>query len=346
MDELLLVALAGFVASLVDGALGMGFGPTSSTILLGAGLSPGAASTTVNLAKVATGLAAAVSHWRFENIDHRLVVRLAIPGMLGALGGVTILANVDGDDLRPVLAVLLLLVGLRILVRFSQPIAARASDGAAGPPRFDVPGVSIAAATGGVTNGLVGAWGPVVTPFLLHRGLPPRYAIGSVNTAEVAVAVVASGTLLASIGGGGVDPATVAAMLLGGVVASPLAAWVIRYLPARPLGLAVAALLLLTNVRELAGQTDVGANRWIAYAAVVVALVVGAAWTRITNRRRRTRRLVPAPASGTEAFCGGAAVLGGQRSHVGGQLTGHEIGDADGLQNAAQAGPDGHPHLR
>ncbi len=105
MGDLILVAVAGFVASLVDGALGMGFGPTSSTILLGAGLSPAAASTTVNLAKVATGLSAAISHWRFENIDHRLVLRLAVPGMLGALFGVTILANVDGDDLRPVLAV-------------------------------------------------------------------------------------------------------------------------------------------------------------------------------------------------------------------------------------------------
>src|SRR5215211_5755063 len=169
MGELLLVALAGFVASLVDGALGMGFEPTSSTILLGTGLSPAAASTTVNLAKVATGLAAAISHWRFENIDHRLVVRLALPGMAGALIGVTILANVDGDDVRPVLACLLILVGLRILVRFSRPVMAPGDDSVAGSSSFEVRGVAAAAATGGVTNGLVGAWGPVVTPFLLHH---------------------------------------------------------------------------------------------------------------------------------------------------------------------------------
>src|SRR4029450_5711495 len=115
-SQLLFVALAGFCASLVDGALGMGFGPTSSSILLGTGLSPAAVSTTVNLAKVATGLAAGVSHWRFRNIDHRLVLRLAIPGSVGALIGVTVLKNVDGDQLRPYLAFLLLLVGLRILV--------------------------------------------------------------------------------------------------------------------------------------------------------------------------------------------------------------------------------------
>src|SRR3712207_8198794 len=97
MDELLLVALAGFCASLVDGALGMGFGPTSSSILLGAGLSPASVSGTVNIAKVVTGIAAAISHWRFRHIRHRLVLPLAIPGRLGAGAGVTGLSNGDGD---------------------------------------------------------------------------------------------------------------------------------------------------------------------------------------------------------------------------------------------------------
>lgn len=276
MGELLLVALAGFCASLIDGALGMGFGPTSSTILLGTGLSPAATSTTVNLAKVATGLAAAISHWRFDNIDRRLVLRMALPGCVGAGLGVTILANVDGDRLRPILAALLLVIGLRILVRFSNPLTVRSHDEADGAPSFEVPGVEVVAVAGGVTNGLVGAWGPVITPFLLHRGLPPRYAIGSVNTAEVAVAVVASGSLLASLGGDGIDVATVVAMLLGGVIASPLSAYVIRYLPPRALGLAVAALLLGTNVRELAGWRDVGAERWLGYASVVAAVAIAA----------------------------------------------------------------------
>ncbi|HEY8217881.1 MAG TPA: sulfite exporter TauE/SafE family protein, partial [Acidimicrobiia bacterium] len=120
--DLLLVALAGFAASFVDGALGMGFGPTSSSILLSRGYSPAVVSTTVNLAKVTTGLAAAISHWRFNNIDHRLVLHLAIPGCVGALIGVTVLANVDQDVLKPLLAVLLLLIGVRILVRFSRSL--------------------------------------------------------------------------------------------------------------------------------------------------------------------------------------------------------------------------------
>ena len=290
MDQLVVVFLAGFAASLVDGALGMGFGPTSSSILLGTGLSPAAISTTVNLAKVATGLTAAVAHWRFDNIDRRLVRRLAVPGCLGALVGVTVLASVDGDRLKPILAVLLLVMAARILVRFSRPL--RTTDGGdaladGNLRRYDERGTAVAAAAGGVTNGLVGAWGPVVTPFLLHRGLAPRYAIGSVNTAEVAVAVVASGSLLASVGGGGIDLPIVLAMLSGGVLAAPLAAWTIRFLPARGLGVAVAGVLFVTNIRELTSSPGLGVVRWVAFA--LAALACGYAAVRPHLRRSQAK---------------------------------------------------------
>jgi uncharacterized membrane protein YfcA len=286
MDQLIVVALAGFLASMVDGALGMGFGPTSSSILLSTGLSPAAVSTTVNLAKVATGVAAGAAHWRFGNIDRQLVLRLAIPGAVGALIGVTVLANVDGAQLKPYLAVLLLVVAVRMLVRFSRPLPARPSDSKleAAPPVFDEWGTSAVATAGGVTNGLVGAWGPVVTPFLLHRGLAPRFAIGSVNTAEVAVAVVASGSLMASLGGVGVDFGVVAAMLIGGALAAPIAAWVIRFLPARGLGVAVSALLFCTNFRELAAWGDVGPGRWFAYVGALLACVYAALRPRLAAR--------------------------------------------------------------
>jgi uncharacterized membrane protein YfcA len=282
----------------------MGFGPTSSTILLSNGLSPAAASTTVNLAKVAVGLAAGVSHWRFRNIDRKLVLQLAIPGCVGALIGVTVLSNVDGDQLKPYLALLLTLVGLRILVRFSRPVTSGGGDGEERPvgpdevPSYNVSGVEVTAAAGGVTNGLVGAWGPGVTPFLLHRGLPPRFAVGSVNTAEVAVAAVAAGSLIASLGGEELDIAVIAAMLLGGIIAAPLAAWVIRFVRPQPLGLAVGALLLLTNAREIANWQDLGASRWWGYLLVVV-LVAAAAL-----RARRLKRRMTSPSDATESAPG------------------------------------------
>lgn len=294
MSNLLLVAVAGFVASMVDGALGMGFGPTSTSILLSSGLSPAAVSTTVNLAKVATGVAASIAHWRFDNIDRRLVIRLAWPGALGALIGTTILANVEGADLRPFLALLLMAVGFRILFRFSQalpkagPLEEELPSGTA--PSFDERGVKTVALTGGLTNGLVGAWGPVVTPFLLQRGLPPRYSVGSVNTAEVAVAVVSAGSLVSSLGSEGLELGVVLAMLGGGVLAAPLAAHIVRFLPPRVLGLAVSALLLLTQSREIAHSFDLPGSRWLAYLGIWVLVGLALVRPRLSRRIRRARR--------------------------------------------------------
>jgi uncharacterized membrane protein YfcA len=231
-----------------------------------------------------------VAHWRFGNINRQLVLRLAVPGSIGALIGVTVLANVDGDTLKPILSLLLLVVAVRILWRFSRPLPAPAvADGRGSDAEelYDSKGTAVAGGVGGVTNGLVGAWGPVVTPFLLHRGLAPRIAIGSVNTAEVAVAFVASGSLLASIGGGGIDVGMVVAMIAGGVLAAPLAAWVIRFLPPRALGVAVGGLLSITNLRELTSG-DFAAVKWPSYALVVLACI-GAAVRPLVQRSQPER---------------------------------------------------------
>lgn len=281
----MVVALAGFAASFVDGALGMGFGPTSSSILLSSGISPAGVSATVNIAKVATGAVGGISHWRLGNIDRRIVVRLAVPGVVGALIGTTILANVDGDTLRPLLAALLFVIGVRILIRFRRPVVSRPVEDATGTA--DLRGVSAAGAVGGVTNGMLGAWGPVVTPYLLHRGVLPRFVVGSVNTAEIAVAVVAAGSLLTATDAG-IDAATMAAMLGGGVVAAPIAALTVRHVPARLLGVLVAGLLLLTNTRELATWAGLGATRWAAYTVVVLAVLAAARPVKFRGRMSRS----------------------------------------------------------
>lgn len=275
MNDILVVGLAGFAAAFVDGSLGMGFGPTSSSILLSTGISPVSASATVNIAKVVTGLAGGASHWRFGNVDWRLVRRLALPGALGSLLGTSVLTNVDGDAIRPMLAVLLAAIGVRILFRFRRPLGestmSSAEQGAAA-------GVGPAGLVGGVTNGMVGAWGPVVTPFLLHRRVAPRFVVGSVNTAEIAVAFVAAGSLLSS--SAAVDAATVASMLIGGVIAAPVAAWTVGFVPARRLGVLVAGLLLLTNARELSSFADLEGGRWVVYALVAAAVVWAWTWPR------------------------------------------------------------------
>jgi uncharacterized membrane protein YfcA len=262
----------------------MGFGPTSSSILLAAGLAPAAVSATVNIAKVATGTAGGVAHYRFGNVDTRLVLQLAGPGVVGAVIGVTVLANIDGDRLRPWLSTLLLVVGLRMVLRFRNrvpataestagPTAGSATDALGSPARRT--GLMLAAMAGGVTNGLIGAWGPVVTPVLLSRDdIEPRVAIGSVNTAEIAVALAASGSLLASMGGAGIDAGILTAMLVGGTLAAPVAAWAVRRIPARQLGAAAGGLLLVTSIRDLACNAEVGLARWPLYALVVAACIV------------------------------------------------------------------------
>ena len=275
-STLLLFAVAGFVASFVDGALGMGFGPTSSSILLASGLAPQAVSAAVNVAKVVTGVASGVAHWRFHNLDRTLVLRLAIPGCLGAIVGVTVLSNVSGATLRPYLAMLLTLVGIRILVRFAQPMPPKQKDVAVGfgslkkTIQYDPRGVKAAAFVGGITNGLIGAWGPVVTPFLLHRGVRPRYAIGCANSAEIAVASTSAFSIIGAMGSAEFNGMVVLALLLGGVVAAPVAAWATRRIPTRFMGVAVATLLLLTNAREIMAWGKVtGPWVWIVYLGIL-----------------------------------------------------------------------------
>jgi uncharacterized membrane protein YfcA len=273
---LLVFAVAGFVASLVDGALGMGFGPTSSSILLVSGLAPQAVSASVNIAKVVTGVASGYAHWRFHNLDRTLVLRLAVPGCLGAVIGVTVLSSISGAALRPYLAMLLSIIGVRILVRFARPLPPAQKDVAVSPGslkktiQYDKRGVKTAAFIGGITNGLIGAWGPVVTPFLIHRGVRPRYAIGCVNSAEIAVASTSAFSIVGAIGTTGFSGALVLALLLGGVAAAPLAAWATRRIPTRPMGVAVATLLLLTNGREIMSWTHItGIWVWVVYAAIL-----------------------------------------------------------------------------
>jgi uncharacterized membrane protein YfcA len=254
----------------------MGFGPTSSSILLASGLAPQTVSASVNIAKVVTGVAAGIAHWRFHNLDRTLVLRLAIPGCLGAIIGVTVLSNVSGATLRPYLAILLTIVGIRILVRFAQPLPPTLKDVATSPGslkktiRYDPRGVKAAAFVGGITNGLIGAWGPVVTPFLLHRGVRPRYAIGCVNSAEIAVASTSAFSIIAAMGSSDFSATLVIALLLGGVVAAPFAAWATRRIPTRPMGVAVATLLLLTNAREIMAWARIDASwGWMVYLAIV-----------------------------------------------------------------------------
>ncbi|MFE5915596.1 sulfite exporter TauE/SafE family protein [Streptomyces sp. NPDC056468] len=249
MRTLILLALAGLGAQLVDGSLGMAYGVTSTTLLLALGTNPAAASATVHLAEIGTTLMSGAAHWRFGNVDWRVVARIGVPGAVGAFLGATVLSRLSAEVAKPVMSTILLGLGGYVLVRFTFRGLPKSRLGRPLRRRFLAPLGLVAGfldATGG------GGWGPVGTPALLASGrMEPRRVIGSIDTSEFLVAVAASLGFLFSLGSQGIDAMWVAAFLLGGLVAAPLAAWLVRLLPPRVLGSAVGGVIVVTNARTL-----------------------------------------------------------------------------------------------
>ncbi|MDQ1294883.1 MAG: uncharacterized protein QG608_2768 [Actinomycetota bacterium] len=266
MRRLLALALIGFAAQLVDGALGMGHGVTSTTLLLAVGTAPAAASASVHLAEVGTSLSAGVAHWHFGNVDRRVLVRIAGPGALGAFLGALLLSRLSTEAAAPWMSGILTALGLCLLLRFTRRL----------PPRRPRPLGSRHLAPLGLVAGFVdatgGGWGPVATPALLVGGrLEPRKAVGTVDTAECLVAVSAAVGFLVGLGRSGFATTTVIAMMAGGVMAAPIAAWLVRRLPAQILGSALRGLIVLTNVHGLLDVVHAGpGSRWALHGAVLV----------------------------------------------------------------------------
>ncbi|MEU8297351.1 sulfite exporter TauE/SafE family protein [Micromonospora sp. NPDC048909] len=300
MRKLLVLALVGLAAQLVDGSLGMAYGLTSSTLLLVAGVAPAAASASVHLAEIGTTLAAGVAHWRFGNVDWRVVSRIAVPGALGAFAGATFLSSISTDSAAPWMAGILFVLGAYLLIRFARPLRTGVAAGRL-RGRFLGP-LGLVAGFVDATGG--GGWGPVATPALLVSGrMEPRKVIGSVDTAEFVVAGAASVGFLIGLGTEGFLLPTVAALLVGGLIAAPVAAWLVRIVPAQLLGAAVGGVIVLTNARTLlrAGEFG-GATPPLIYALLaagwVLALVLAVRALRRTRRERATvRPAVPVAAA-------------------------------------------------
>jgi uncharacterized membrane protein YfcA len=264
MERLLVFAAVGLAAQLVDGALGMAYGVTSSTLLLSTGVAPAVASASVHLAEVGTTLVSGLSHWRFGNVDWAVVVRIALPGAVGGFLGATVLSNVSTEAAVPWMAALLLLLGVYIITRFvfSQPPVIKIGQ-RPGTPVLVPLGLfaGFIDATGG------GGWGPVATPTLIASGkLDPRKVIGSVSASEFAVTVAASLGFLFGLGSAGLDWRVVVGLLGGGVLAAPFAAWLVHKVSLPMLGALVGGIILITNARTLMRSND--AESPLVYAAL------------------------------------------------------------------------------
>jgi uncharacterized membrane protein YfcA len=292
MTGLILIALAGFGASFVDGALGMGFGVTSTTLLIAVGLSPALASASVHLAKLGTSAASGMAHHRFGNVDWAGVRRIGLPGAAGAFVGATVLSHLSTTAALPFTGTLLFLLGIYIVIRFVIGRAPRRASGTPGR-RLMVP-LGLVGGFVDATGG--GGWGPVTTPTLLADGrLSPARVIGTVNTAEFIVALAASLGFLIGLGTAGIDIGIVLALLAGGIIAAPLAAWVVRFLNPRILGVVVGCVILLLNARLILGA--LGADPvvwWTVYAMLLTVTIAAIAFVvRIVMREREVQAQGP-----------------------------------------------------
>jgi uncharacterized membrane protein YfcA len=229
--------LVGFAAQLIDSALGMAFGVIGTALLLTLGLPPVSASAAVHLAESFTGGVSGLAHAMQRNVDWRLFRRLVVPGIIGGLIGVWVLTNIDNSIARPVVLAYLGAVGIYLLWR-----------GARRPQTYrSIKFVGPLGLVGGIADGSGGGgWGPIVSANLLAQGAEPRTVIGTVNASEFFVTVTIAAGFLGAIGWQSFSTAAIG-LLIGGVIAAPIGAYLARRLRADWLVGAAGVLLLLAS---------------------------------------------------------------------------------------------------
>ena len=243
-SSIFLYMLVGFVAQMIDGALGMAYGVSSNTFLLSIGVPPAAASASVHLAEVFTTGISGFSHWKLGNIDWKLVKRLLLPGVLGGVAGAYLLTSIDGDVIKPYISGYLLIMGVIILVKAFR-YEAKAHNG------VHTARVSALGLVGGFFDAIGGGgWGPIVTTTLVARGKDARLTIGSVNFSEFFVTLAESVTFLLTLSFLGYWQ-IILGLLLGGAIAAPMAAILTKKLPVKTLMLIVGLLIVGLSIRTI-----------------------------------------------------------------------------------------------
>ena len=232
--------LIGLGAQLVDGALGMAFGLVSSSILLGMGLPPAAVSASVHTAEVFTTGVSGASHAYFRNIDKRLFWRLTLSGALGGVIGAYVLTRLPGEAIRPFVYLYLLLLSILILLRSFGRFM----------PKKQIQRVPLLGFFAGLLDASGGGgWGPLATSTLLAGGGKARTTIGTVNAAEFVITLAVSLTFFLSIGLQHLE--IVLGLLIGGVLAAPLAAYLVRHVPERVVLTVVGVLVLCISLYHI-----------------------------------------------------------------------------------------------
>lgn len=303
MRRLLMFATAGAVAQLVDGSLGMGYGLTSTSLLVTAGAAAGLASASVHLSEVGSSLVSGIAHHRFGNVDWLAVRWMAIPGAVGAFIGAIALSSISADVATPWVASVLAVLGVYVLYRTYT------GRGVADVVRHRRHRRRFYAGLGGVAGFMDaaggGGWGPIGTSTLLAGGrMEPRRVVGTVSTSEFLVSLGASLGFLIALPWRAIDPRLVLALLAGGVIAAPAAAWLTSHLDRRTLGSAVGWFIVATNVRTLAGVLGVDGSILAVFAVMLAVgwFLMAGRLAYVARRNQRARKVVPGVAvPGSEA---------------------------------------------
>jgi siroheme synthase-like protein len=235
--------LAGFLAQLVDGALGMGYGVTCASVLLSVGISLPAISGSIHTAEMFSSAASGYSHYKFGNVNKKLFKALLIPGVIGAVLGAFLLSRFGEQYavyVRPALAAYTLFLGVKIfLAAFRKRRQTK-----------KVRRVGWLAGAGGFLDSFGGGgWGPLVTSTLISKGRAPRYVIGSVSVTEFFVTLASALTFFTMLGISHWQVIT--GLIIGGVVAAPLAARLAGKLPVKTMFIVVGAMVMIWSVRIL-----------------------------------------------------------------------------------------------
>lgn len=238
-----LFMLAGFLAQLVDGAVGMGYGVTSTSLLMSMGVSPAAISGSVHTAEIFSSAASGYSHYKFGNVNKKLFRVLVIPGVLGAIAGAGALVWAGekyGNFIKPFLAAYCMILGIRILYQAYKRNRKNKKVKKAG---------WLAGAGGFLDSFGGGGWGPLVTSTLIAKGRSPQYVIGSVSLSEFFVTLSSAMSFFVFIGI--THWQVIAGLMIGGAIAAPVAAKLAGKLPLRTMLICVGLMVIIWSVRIL-----------------------------------------------------------------------------------------------